>query len=441
MEQINWDDIVKEASIVLSEYIKINTTNPPGNERIASEFLADVLRKEGFEPEILSFNDKRASIVCRLAGKTSNEKPLLLLNHIDVVGANAQDWDVDPFSGLIKDGYVWGRGAVDCKGFGIMELMALIVLKRTKTIPKRDIVFLAVADEEAGGEAGAGWVVENHWDKVKAGYVLNEGGMGIKDMHGKDIMMPCFGEKGPLWIKIKAKGESGHGSIPTPENPNNKLIFALDRIAKYETDIILLPEIKDMLIEVSKEIKFPIAFMMPLLLNNHFLNFNIVRKRLKRIKEINAILRNTISITNLRSGFKENVIPSEAEAILDCRLLPGQDKDAFLKKLRKIIDNKDIILEIIQFHQPSYSNSRDKFMEVIKNVVSKNHQGIPFYPVLSSGFTDSRFFREKGAVAYGFIPCLFTQEEINTMHGVNERISLKCLGEGIKNIFDLCCEF
>ena len=437
-DTIHWEQVVTEAAKILSDYVKIDTTDPPGNEKQSAEFLAGILKKEGFNPEVLSFNDKRANLVCRFRG-SSSEKPLLLLSHMDVVGAVAGDWEVAPFSGTIKDGYVWGRGTVDCKGMGTMELMAFILLKRAGVTPKRDIILLANADEEAGGEAGAEWVVRNHWDKVAAGYVLNEGGMGIKGMFGKDIMMPCFGEKGPLWIKLKARGESGHGSMPTAENPNDKLIYALGRIARYQTKIMLLPEVKSVLLEAGKSMKFPVPFLASMFINNLFLNR--IRKRLKNIKKVNAILRNTISITNMKSGFKENVIPSESEAILDCRLLPGQDKDAFIDELRQVISDPDIAIETLQFHAPSESSSKDRFMEVIKEVILRNHPGIPFYPILGAGFTDSRFFREKGAIAYGFIPCLFSQEEIDTMHGVNERISLKCLGDGIKNIFDLCRDF
>lgn len=437
-DTIHWEQVVTEATKILSDYVKIDTTDPPGNEKQSAEFLAGILKKEGFNPEVLSFNDKRANLVCRFRG-SSSEKPLLLLSHMDVVGAVAEDWKVAPFSGTIKDGYVWGRGTVDCKGMGTMELMAFILLKRAGVTPKRDIILLANADEEAGGEAGAEWVVRNHWDKVAAGYVLNEGGMGIKGMFGKDIMMPCFGEKGPLWIKLKARGESGHGSMPTAENPNDKLIYALGRIARYQTKIMLLPEVKSVLLEAGKSMKFPVPFLASMFINNLFLNR--IRKRLKNIKKVNAILRNTISITNMKSGFKENVIPSESEAILDCRLLPGQDKDAFIDELRQVISDPDIAIETLQFHAPSESSSKDRFMEVIKEVILRNHPGIPFYPILGAGFTDSRFFREKGAIAYGFIPCLFSQEEIDTMHGVNERISLKCLGDGIKNIFDLCRDF
>lgn len=435
---INWNKINEEAASLLSSFIQYDTTNPPGNERRAAEFLAGILGKDGYQPELLNFNDKRASIVCRLKG-SSSEPPLLLLSHMDVVGAVAGDWKVDPFSGLIKDGYVWGRGTVDCKGMGTMELMAFLILKRAGVIPKRDIILLASADEEAGGDAGVEWVVKNHWDKIAAGYVLNEGGMGIKGMFGKDIMMPCFGEKGPLWIKLRARGTSGHGSMPTAQNPNDKLVYALERIARYETKIILLPEVKSVLLEAGKSMKFPVPLIAPLFINNLFLN--IIRKRLKKMKKVNAIIRNTISITNMRSGFKENVIPSESEAVLDCRLLPGQGKDAFIKELRNIIHDPDIDIETLQFHAPSESSSKNRFMEVIRKVIAKNHPDVPFYPILGAGFTDSRFFREKGAIAYGFIPCLFTQEEIDTMHGINERISLKCLGDGIRNIFDLCREF
>ena len=436
--EINWRQVADEAAKILSDYIRIDTTNPPGNEREAAEFLAGILKKEGCGPELLHFNDTRSNLVCRLKGSGS-DKPLLLLSHMDVVGAVAGDWEVAPFSGTIKDGYVWGRGAVDCKGPGVMELMAFLMLKRAGVTPKRDILLLANADEEAGGEAGADWVVRNHWDKVSAGFVLNEGGVGISGMYGHDLMMPCFGEKGPLWIQLKARGESGHGSIPTPGNPNNRMAAALARIARYDTRIKLIPEVREVLLTIGKTMKFPVPLLAPLVVNGPVLN--VFRKRLKSMKKINAILRNTISITNIRAGFKENVIPSECDAVIDCRLLPGENKEGFLEELNGVIADSDIEVKVIQYHSPSLSPASDGFMQTLRKVVSRNNPDAVFLPVLAPGYTDSRFFRERGAIAYGLVPCLFAQEEIDSMHGTNERISMRCLEDGIRNIFDLCAEF
>ncbi len=437
-QDINWKSVGEEAARVLSDYIKIDTTNPPGNEKQAAQFLADVLKKEGFEPELLHFNDTRSNLVCRLKGVDSG-KPLLLLSHIDVVGAVAKDWKVAPFSGVIKDGCVWGRGAVDCKGPGVMELMAFITLKRAGVVPKRDIILLANADEEAWGDAGARWTVDNHWDKVRCAFVLNEGGMGLSDQFGKRVMMPCFGEKGPLWIRLRARGKSGHGSMPTPDNPNNKLVAALARVAAYNTRIKLLPEVKDVLLKIGNNMGFPTSLLVRLAANNFVLN--LFGKRLVGTKKLNAIMRNTISITNLKAGFKENVIPSESEAILDCRLLPGEDETRFIDELKDVIAMPDVAIEVIRYSAPSQSPTDNEFMRALERVVAKNNPDALFLPILSSGFTDSRFFREKGAEAYGLIPCLFSEEEIGTMHGIDERISIKCLEDGIRNVFDLCREF
>jgi len=436
--KINWKEIVDEAANLLSQYIQINTTNPPGNEEEAVEFLAGILKNEGFQPEILGSGNQRSNILCKIRGSTS-ASPLLLLSHIDVVGAVGRDWEIPPFSGAIRNGYVWGRGAIDCKGLGIMELMSLLMLRRMGIMPKRDLILLAVADEESGGESGAKWITENHWDKISAGFVLNEGGEGISGMFGKDIMKLCFGEKGPLWLKLKAKGKSGHGSIPIQENPNDKIVAALAGIASHETAVNLLPEIKSFLRGLGRSMGLPLSIFAPFAANNFVLN--LFRKKLKGIKDLNPILRNTISITNIKSGFKENVIPSEAEAVLDCRLLPGQDKGEFLNELKGIIGNPEIEIEVLQSHPASQSSAANEFMDVLKRVVQQNNPGALFFPLLSPGFTDSRFFRERGAVSYGFIPCLFTREEIDTIHGINERISFRCLGDGIRNIFDLCREF
>jgi len=433
--RINWEEVKNESARLLSEYIKFNTTNPPGNEKDAANFLADILRQNGLSPQVFISSGLRANLLCTLKG-SGKGMPLVLLNHMDVVGAEEKDWSVPPFSGAIKDGYVWGRGAIDCKGLGIMELMAMLLMKRNNITPGRDIIFVAVADEEAGGEFGAKWVVNNLWDRIKAEYVLNEGGVGISGMFGKDLMLPCFGEKGPLWLKLTARGEAGHGSIPIAENANNKLIRALERIANYETPIILLPEIKRFLRNILSSKGFIFSLFAPLLINSFVLN--LFRSKLKSAKKINAVLRNTISITNLKAGYKENVIPSESEAILDCRLLPGQSIQKFIDELKTIIHDQDIEIEIIQQHEPSYSSPDTPMLEKLKEIVLKNNPGVLFNPYIAPGFTDSRFFREKGAIAYGLMPCLFTQEEIDTIHGVNERISLQCLLDGVKNIYELC---
>lgn len=435
---INWKEISEEAGNHLSRYIQFNTTNPPGNEREAANYLAEVLKSEGFAPEIYLSDGDRANLLCRMKG-SSSESPLVLLSHIDVVGAEEADWSVPPFSGTIKDGYVWGRGAIDCKGLGIMELMALILLKRHKITPRRDILLIAVADEEAGGEFGAKWVVNNLWDKINAGFVLNEGGVGISQMLGTDLMLPCFGEKGPLWLLLRAKGEAGHGSIPTPENANNKLVLALEKIVKYETPIILLPEIKRFLKNIISRKGILFNLLAPLLINSFTLH--IFRSKLKSAKKINAVLRNTISITNLRGGYKENVIPSESEAVLDCRLLPGQSVEGFIEELKSIIDDPGIEIRVLQQHLPSQSSPATPMIQKLKQVIERNMPGVLFNPYLAPGFTDSRFFREKGAFAYGLMPCLFTQDEIDTIHGVNERISFKCLEIGVKNLFEFCAEF
>ncbi len=433
--KINWNEVMDEAAHLLSDYIKFNTTNPPGNEREAADFLVEILKKNGLRPEVFIPDGKRANLICTLKG-AGKEKPLVLLSHIDVVGAEEKDWSVPPFSGVIKDNCVWGRGAIDCKGLGIMELMALLLLKRNHITPRRDIIFVAVADEEAGGDFGAKWVVNNLWEKIQAEYVLNEGGVGISGMFGTDLMLPCFGEKGPLWLRLKARGEAGHGSIPITENANNKLIRALERIVNYESPIILLPEIKQFLRNIISRKGFFFSIIAPLIINSFVLH--LFRSRLKSAKKINAVLRNTISITELKAGYKENVIPSESEAILDCRLLPGQSIEDFIDELKRVIKDKGIEIEVIQQHAPSHSSTDTPMLQRLREIVQKNLPNALFNPYIAPGFTDSRFFRERGAIAYGLMPCLLTQEEIDTIHGVDERISLKCLEEGIRNIYELC---
>src|SRR5437762_3559985 len=236
--EAEWKALGDEAIALLSQYLRINTTNPPGNEIAAARWLAQVLQRDVIEARIFEPAPGKANLYARLAGDGS-ARPIILLNHMDVVLASPEYWSVDPFSGLIKDGYIWGRGALDMKGEAIAQVMTLLALKRAHVPLKRDIIFLATADEEIGAGVGAAWIVEHQAGLVKdAEFLLNEGGLTRGDVRGG---VEFYGvgttEKSPFWLDVTARGTAGHGSRPTPDNPVHRLIRALNRIADWRTPL------------------------------------------------------------------------------------------------------------------------------------------------------------------------------------------------------------
>src|SRR5213075_2653698 len=313
-----------EATALLSQYLRINTTNPPGNEVAAARWLAEVLRRDGIEAQIFEPAPGKANLYARLQGD-GTARPLVLLNHMDVVLASPGYWTVDPFGGVIKDGAVWGRGALDMKGEAIAQLMTLLVLKRAHVPLKRDVIFLATSDEEIGAGVGAAWIVQRRPDLVRdAEFLLNEGGEIHADARGAvEYYGIATTEKSPFWLDIIARGTAGHGSRPTPDNPVHRLVRALSRIAAYQTPLVVTPVVERYLRDLSTIEPDP-GKRAWLADARAAIRDSTAVRALTGDLTYNALLRNTISITGLTGSDKTNVIPPVARAGLDVRLLPGQ---------------------------------------------------------------------------------------------------------------------
>lgn len=439
ISQVRWEEIRDEAVELLRGLIKIDTTNPPGEERPAAEFVAKYFDEFGIASEIVESDPGRASIIAEVKGENESLKPLILLSHLDVVPANPKEWSVHPFSGEVKDGYVWGRGAIDCKGLAVCEAVALSLVRRMNLNPKRGVKFISVADEEMGGEKGAGFLLNEK--NIDGFAVINEGGTGAI-LGGKRVYLPCFGEKGPLWLKIKAKGKPGHASMPHEDNPNLILVQALYRILKSDLGKELVPNfvrsIKTHVVQSSPFGKLP-AFLLSLMERTHHARevfgkiFALATSPNPKIK---AMFSNTLSITIMKAGYKENVIPEEAEAVLDIRLLPGYDPYEFIDKLKNIVDDHRVEFEIMALYDPSESDPAGEFMMILKDAV-KSVYDAPFFPILATGFTDSRYFRKKGIPSYGLLPFFLTNDELSTMHGIDERVSIDNLELGVKIMLSL----
>lgn len=443
-------EIEQEITRFLSDLIRINTTNPPGNETAAANFIAQYLAKEGFKTEVIESAPGRGSVITRLKG--SGEKPnLLLLSHIDVVAANPSKWTVDPFAGTVKDGYVYGRGAYDMKGMTAVEVLTLLFLKRNNIPLKGDVVLAATADEEKGGEEGAGFLLRNHKEKVWCPYVLNEGG-GLAIPQKKGNVYPVqTAEKGILWFKIKAKGTPGHGSTPNmADNAIVRMNKVITKIGEYQPETFYVPTLRQFLTEVAKLNPDLEEYFLRLLANptqSEQILDELAKKDKALAEEIRPRTKTTITPTIIHGGVKENIIPSECEAVFDCRVLPGQSVDttfSLIKGLLKDVGFEKLSFEIIQMHDGNESTTQTPLYTAITGVLREFEPNCGVTPTLTTGGTDSRFFREMGSICYGFHP--MRPDEPNDllekrMHGIDERITIENLVFGTSIFYETVRRF
>ena len=427
---INWDDVTVEIVSVLRDYLRIDTTNPPGNEQVGAEFLAALLEAEGCEVEYREAGPGRVSMRTRIAG-TGKHRPLMLLNHTDVVPAQPEFWDVDPFAAEIRDDHIWGRGALDMKGMGVLELLVMLLFKRHGLMPDRDIVYLAVADEEAGSSMGMEWLDQNERGWItEPEYALNEGGMGSLEFLGSS--QPVFAcspsEKSPLWLKLRAEGAPGHGSTPHSDNAVDRLVRALYAVQTWDRAVVMQPTTEDALHRMRSGRAWPAGMPSVANLRSAYPAFA-------------AITQDTVSATGATSGFKHNVIPADAEATLDCRLLPGESYEDFIKKMRDVIDDEKVDVEIVFQSSGPAASFETELVGVVEDVVREQVEGAIVVPSTCVGFTDSRVLRRHGVHAYGFVPTLMNSALASGVHGHNERVPIDGLKTGIQILFEVVRRF
>lgn len=436
---VNWKKCGDEAVQILSELLKIDTTNPPGNERPAAEYLQKFLKKEGIPSEILEREPGRSNLLARLRGSKPGPK-LLLLSHADVVPAtNPKHWKYPPFSGAIKEGYVWGRGALDMKSMTAMEAVAFALFKRMKLDFAGELILLAVADEEKGGNYGAAWLAQAHREKVKADYVINEGGGMPLEANGKVFYTIETIEKGLWWARVKVKGTAGHGSMPHDDNPLVKSARLIDRIAQHKFPKVISPSLRIFFEKIANALEpkgrkaihailaeGPEGDLKSLLAGAPINSYMA-----------NAFIRTTCSPNMIQAGLKENVIPDSCECVLDCRFVPGFSREEIQKTLQSIAKELgiDIEIETLQFHDVSESPSDTDLYKIIEETVREELPGVDGVPYLMTGATDSRFLREIGSIAYGFQPLstkMSLSERSQLIHNDNERIDVSSLELGVK---------
>jgi acetylornithine deacetylase/succinyl-diaminopimelate desuccinylase-like protein len=428
---IDWDEIEHEATSLLQTYLRIDTTNPPGGEEAGAQFLAGLLRKDGIEPTFYDAGNDRVSLAARLPGTNSaGTLPLVLLSHIDVVPVERDYWSVDPYAGILKDGVLWGRGALDMKGMAVMELLTFALFKRHRVPHERDLIFLAVADEEAASKSGMSWLAEHHPELLRADAVINEGAFGFGELMGHRglIFGVSTSEKAPLWLRLTATGRPGHGSIPHGQNAALRLVEALARVAAVERSATLRPETQ-LTLETLKSVGlFPADLDVT--------DPDVLQGLAGASDLVRALVSNSVSLTSLAGGSKINVIPAKTEATLDCRLLPGQDVDAFLTDMRAVIDDERVEISVVHRDEPLVSQIRSDILEHVEATIRHETAGGVVMPMISPGFTDSRIYRAHGVPSIGYTPVLLTTEEAGGVHGHDERISTANLRLGTQLLLD-----
>jgi acetylornithine deacetylase/succinyl-diaminopimelate desuccinylase-like protein len=413
----------EEIVSLLRDYLRIDTSNPPGNELKAARFFKDWFDREGIPSEIFEIAPGRANLVGRLKGSGA-KRPLLLLNHMDVVNVERPFWTVDPFAGILKDGYVYGRGALDMKTTGLIEAVAMVNVRRGGALLSRDLIFVATADEEVDA-AGATWIVQKRPDLVRdAEFLINEGGV-IDEVDGRPRSYDVgVTEKCPLWIKITARGRPGHGSQPfTKENAVLALLRAVDRLVRYETPLVVTPA-ADAFFK-ARAASQPPGRAEKFRNIKEALNDPAFRATIEADPFFNAILRNTISITMLQGAPQTNIIPTVAEARVDIRLLPGQDPAPFLEQLKKLVEEPGVTVETIGTYVPATASPvESELMRAIDRARARHHPDLVLAPTILTGWTESALMRTLGIQAYGFEPYVLDETEQRRAHGNDERISV-----------------
>jgi acetylornithine deacetylase/succinyl-diaminopimelate desuccinylase-like protein len=426
---IDWTRVQDEAVRLLQGLLRIDTTNPPGNERAAVEYLAEFLRAEGFAPQLLADDPARPCLIVRLPG-SGERGPLLLQGHTDVVPADPSEWSRPPFSGEIADGCVWGRGALDMKGTLVMQLLAVVLAKRLGLRPRGDIIFCAVPDEEAGGFKGAGWLVDNHPELVRAEVALGEVGGFTLHLGGQQFYPIQVTEKVGCQVRLKITGPSGHGSQPIRTGAMAKTARVLEALTSRRLPLHLTP--------VAERFVRTLAEAEPALLGllDPVRGDGVLAELGDAGRMYEAILHNTASPTVIQGGGKTNVIPGTVEITLDGRLLPRQKAEEFLDELRQLIGD-DAEIESVR-HTPSLTEApADGYYHELEEILREIEPHARAVPTVLTGVTDARHFARLGTVCYGFAPVRLGPETAfwTLFHSADERIPIDGLLFGVQALF------
>lgn len=422
---VDWDSVGREAIDHLVELVKIPSVNPPGNETEVAEYVRAALDAEGIDSELYALDPARANLVARLRGNGSKE-PLLIMGHTDVVGVQADKWYEDPFSGVRRNGHVYGRGTLDDKDNVAAGMMVMILLKRLGVPLDRDVIFLAEAGEEGTPDVGINFMVEKHWDVIAAEYCIAEGGQGVI----RDGKVHTFGvettEKMPRRVTLVARGTPGHGSIPRLDNAVMILANAVAKAAAWQTEM-RLNETTETYFRRMATIAPPDEAALYENITNPEMSDAIQQRFLETFPYHYSILRTSVVPTVIDAGFRRNVIPSEASAILDIRMLPDEDVEGFYASLAEVIDDPRVEIVPEPIYRPAAPPSEidNEMFQTLERVAVEMYPEATVLPIMSTGATDMAQMRARGVQSYGIGPAR-TIDEINSgfgAHGDNERVA------------------
>jgi acetylornithine deacetylase/succinyl-diaminopimelate desuccinylase-like protein len=413
---------------LLRRYIRIDTSNPPGDCREAAELLSDVLAGNGLRVETIGAKPEKPSVLCHVGG--TEEPGLVLIHHMDVVPARAEEWTVPPFSAEIRDGYVYGRGALDTKGLGVAQWCAAMQAAHAGIL-RRKLFLVANPDEEVGGAEGAEYFVKHLPFSLGKSYGLTEGGIGVTDIFGSGgkFFLLNMWEKGPVWMKLSASGRAGHGSRPSAGDAPARLSRAMARVSEHREPARLTDPVRDML---------------RVLRAKGFVDIDVDALRgageeaaaldtlAARFPEIEPLFRNTFAVTTLSAGFKPNVIPISAEGTVDARIVPGEDPAAVAARVQALVSDLKVSVETLFAERPNGSPMNPLYGAMEAAILSV-HPDAVVVPYMSTGFTDSRYYRAIGVPMYGLMPVLLPRSEHGKIHGVDERIPVA----GLKEMTDI----
>ena len=429
---MDWKALGEETIDLLRRYLTIDTTNPPGRETEGARFLAGVLERDGIASECAESAEGRGNVVARVKGDGSLPG-IVLHHHIDVVYADRRYWSVDPFGGVIQDSFLYGRGALDMKSTGILQLGALLAIRRAKVPLKRDLIYLATADEEAGSRFGAQWIADHraHW-LGGAEYAISE--LGFVSTHPgarAPLGTIVISEKTGLPLRLTARGEPGHGSMPWPDTAPHRLIRALGRLLQAERPLRVLPE--------TREYFRALASVLPgdtgrgLEDVERSLGDPAFRARFLAHPHHAALVRTTFAVNMLKGSEKRNVIPPEAVADLDCRMLAGDDPEEIRAWVERVVADSQVAVEITgEAKQPNLSPPDTELYKHMADTLRRRAPGVVVTPEILVAFTDNWVFRRMGLHGYGWSPFVCDEGELRRIHGNDERLSLENIREGVR---------
>ena len=421
-QSIDWQKTNEEATRLLQEYVRLDTSNPPGNTSRTADLLARVLEREGIPVTRYESAPGKSILSARLAATISPAvgKPILLLHHMDVVPADRAQWKLDPFAATIQDREMWGRGTMDMKGPGVAQLMAFLTLKRLAVPRARDVILLANPDEEIGGTDGARWMIANHYAELEPELVIDEGGFGSRDLFAANRLVygVAVAEKKLIWLKVRAEGVAGHGSQPNDQNPNDRLARALARLLGEPASA------------AASNRASPLLEVMKTRVGTFAAN-----------KFTNALQQSTISLTWLKSGVgdppKINVIPSVAEAGLDCRVLPGTTRDQWLGEVARRLGDPLLKIELVtESDDPIVTSHETPLFGNLEAAIHRRHPDAIVTPTLIPYGTDGNAFRPRGVSVYGIFPGVISKAIVDQMHGDAERIPIDSVHEATQVLFE-----